>query len=102
MSLIPPYPDALRALRDVLAFYAARPSVLPHLLELEDKGHGAARAALNARVPLPALSAELGRLAAETIPPDPAGATPAGRAMARWAAREYYGALGLYVGEAGP
>jgi len=97
MPTIPEYPDALAQVGEVLEFYSARAAVLPRCLELEDKTRLAARAALHARINLPVLSAELGRLAAESLPAR--AATDAGRAMAQWAAREYYGALGLDGGE---
>lgn len=99
---IEPFAQALAAVREVLAFYAARPDHIPRLLELEDLTRAAARVALFARVGFPTLSAELSRVAAEALPADLDAALEAGSAMARWAAAEYYGALGLDVDEAEP
>jgi hypothetical protein len=86
---IPPFDTALARIHDVFVFYQSFPSVLVHSLELEDCTRDAARVALDARMPFPAVCAEFGRVAAESLPHERLAAIAVARAMAKWAATVY-------------
>lgn len=94
MSHVALYADALASVREVLSFHAGQPAFLPRSIELEYAARAAAHAALRHGVGLAALSADLGRVAAEAFPREPNAAVAAGRAMARSAARAFHDAGG--------
>jgi hypothetical protein len=88
------YVEAVDRVSDVLAFHARGPAFLVRSPELEARVRAAARAALLTAVPLDALRADLARLAAVTLTTDASAVLATGRAMARWAAREFDEAAG--------
>jgi len=89
MAAVPPYDEALSRVREVLRSLVLTGLRLPIATELKDAVRDAAHSALRDQVPLPVVSADLGRLAAETMLGDPQ-AVEVGLAMARRAVREYH------------
>ena len=91
MAATPSYDEALSRVRELLRSLIPTGLPLPIADELKDAARDAARAGLQDHVPLPVVSADLGRLVAETMLGHP-HAVEVGLAMARRAAREYHDA----------
>ena len=89
MAAAPAYDEALSRVREVLRSLVLTGLRLPIPNELKDAVRETVHAALRDHVPLPVVSADLGRLVAETMLGDP-HAVEVGLAMARRAAREYH------------
>ena len=94
---VPPifsYDDALERVRGVLAVYAATPVNTPVTADLEDATRLAVYAARRDEMALPAVAADLGRLAGVALLGD-VRAIEVGRALAAYAARAYYGRVNM-------